>query len=130
MASRRSKSRPTRRTKHAPPAPAKAAETPIIPPQPESAWKDGEVSPDASMTTLAITLLEDFEGDSPFIQHRTLEFLTRMLRSVADDCELVNATGDGLDHTAAIRRVVERIESRARISIEIARRMVVEGGAS
>lgn len=121
MASRTKSSRTKKRAAK----PAKpTAETPIIPPQPPSAWRDGEMNPDASMTTLAASLLEDFESDTPFVHgDRATELLVRTLRSVADDCELASAVGDGLDHTQCISRVMRRIESRARVSIEIARRL-------
>lgn len=102
------------------------AETPVIPPQPESAWMNGEVSQEASTLTLAAALLEDFDSDTPFIQVRAMDVLCRALRQAADDCELAGAAQDGLDHAATVRRVLTRIETRSRIAIEIARRMVVE----
>jgi hypothetical protein len=139
MASKRSKSRPNRRSKSAPkPAGinpttgrnAKPAETPAIPPRPESPWLDGEVSPEASPLTLAAGLLEDFESDSPFVQSPALDLLARALRAAADDCELASTAQDGGVHGSAIGRVLTRIESRSRIVIEIARRMIDEERAS
>lgn len=106
----------------------KPAETPQ--PGRTGAWIDGEVNPDASDATLAAELMQDFRSDTPFLDGGPLELLARTLRSIADDAELCAAAQDGLDHGETVQRVVTRIESRARISIEIARRMVVEERAS
>lgn len=130
MTTRRSVRAQSKNGKKPPPKPAETP-TPAIPPRPPSAWKDGEIDPDASPLVLAKALLEDFRSDTPFKQVPALDVLTMALRGIADDAELCAASVEGtLDHSETVQRVMTRIETRARIAIEISRRMVEEGGAS
>lgn len=78
-------------------------------------------------------LLTDFRSDTPFIQSAPLDVLTMALRGIADDAELCAAVSTEdmtLDHSETVARVMTRIETRARIAIEVARRMVIEACAS
>lgn len=105
----------------------------LMPPAPVvlgEPWRDAQINPDASLLTLALASIEDFEGD-PRRGLTPIGLLERAVRAAADDVGLIESTlgNDALDHSDVIARVLHRIENRSRLFLEIATRLQA-GGAS
>jgi hypothetical protein len=122
--------RQKRPSKQAPKPEPKAAETtqPVDIKVPVLPWMDFDGSPNTAvpLTTLVAAMFDGHDTTEAPGTNTPAGFLSKVLRSIADDLELLNRDSerDALDHAPAIGRSLSRIESRARQSVEIARRMV------
>jgi hypothetical protein len=63
------------------------------------------------------------DGYDQGIHEPGAKLLADALRASADEIALIRATDDGLDHSHETDRVLYRAENRARIAVEIARRI-------
>jgi hypothetical protein len=101
--------------------------TPVVPepPKPREVLPfvnfNQTVNPEAPLLLLVQTMLCD-EYDQG-LREPGAKLLAAALRASADEIALIQATDDGLDHAHEIERVLYRAENRARITIEIARRI-------
>jgi hypothetical protein len=82
---------------------------------------DQTVNPEAPLLLLIQTMLCD--GYDQGIHEPGAKLLADALRASADEIALVRATDDGLDHSHETDRILYRAENRARIAVEIARRI-------
>jgi hypothetical protein len=101
-------------------------ETPVAPePAPEIFPFDrGAVNEHAPFMTLVAAMFEAPDLPARF-EDRSAAFMANMLLCLADETELGQAASeeDTLDRSATIGRFVMRLDARARIAVEIARRI-------
>ncbi len=85
---------------------------------------NGTVNPKAPLMTLVTAMFEAPNAPTAF-KDPSAEFLSSVLLSIADDAEILEAASreDTLDRTDTIGRCSLRAEWRARIAVEIARRL-------
>lgn len=88
---------------------------------------DGEPNEDAPLLVFVKCM---FSGGVGF-KDSAADFLGNMLQSIADEIEIVGAVvngEDGLDHSDAVERCLARVHDRAKLSVEIARRIQRDAG--
>ncbi len=98
---------------------------PATPPKPEPVRPfvnfDGTPNPDAPLSVLLGAM---FTHDGlPDGLPPSANFLASVLIAAADEAELAGDVDETLDHSPMIRRVLGRLENRARLAVEIARRI-------
>ncbi|HEX4338093.1 MAG TPA: hypothetical protein VH062_19420 [Polyangiaceae bacterium] len=107
----------------APAAPATPAAPPAEAPKPEILPFDcGEVNRAATLLTLVEAMLDAPDMSAEF-DDRGTRLMANVLHTVADEAELINAANNGLDLSEVKNRAGMRLEYRARIAVEIARRI-------
>jgi hypothetical protein len=109
--------------KLAPPAADSALQDAVIPPRADvTAFELGDVNQAAPLLTLVVALFEAPNMPTRFADPGA-DFLANALMSVSDEVELTEAANNGLDLGEVKGRASMRTEWRARIAVEIARRM-------
>jgi len=103
--------------------PATPAIPPVEAPKPEILPFDcGEVNPVAPLLTLIEAMFEAPDLPKDFTDRGT-QLMASVLHTVADEAELISAAENGLDIRQLKSRASLRLEWRARIAVELARRM-------
>jgi hypothetical protein len=82
----------------------------------------GAVNEHAPLMTLVAAMFEAPNTSTKF-KDPSAEFLQHVVLTLADETELIGATNDELDRTETVGRCSMRAEWRARIAVEIARRI-------
>lgn len=84
---------------------------------------DGEPNRAAPLLVLLSCM---FDGGIEF-KDPAADFLANVLRSISDELEIIGAAGDdGVDRAPTLERCLNRAADRARLAVEIARR--IQGG--
>jgi hypothetical protein len=101
----------------------KALQDALVPPRAEvTAFEMGDVNQKAPLLTLVSALFEAPNMPAKFADPAA-DFMANALMSISDEVELTAAANNGLDLGEVKDRAAMRTEWRARIAVEIARRM-------